>query len=365
MNVNYDIVDEILKNGKRISILKTKENQRVLKKQVVNSSDTSTIYSLKNELSCLSMLKETRVVPKVLEYNFDTKDPYIIMEFINYYRLYDVSFSNLEQKIICMIKILDAVNKIHKKEIIHCDLKPQNILVGKNYDIKIIDFGISVIKGKQEIINYGSLNYCSPEQLNKKNVTNQSDIYSLGIILYKMLMGKLPYERNESNLRDKIDYKNIPKIEDEKLNKIIFTAIDQNIEKRYKNVMDYKNDLMMYLMERRNKMSNIGKYLPLGSVVLMKDAKKRVMVTGYAIKTPESGDKLWDYIGCIWPEGMISPDKNLLFDHKDIHQIYAIGYTDEEQKKFLEVLNKATELNEQRQSENTNTTDVNSSQTLN
>ena len=91
------------------------------------------------------------------------------------------------------------------------------------------------------------------------------------------------------------------------------------------------------------------KYLPLGSVVLMKEAKKRVMITGYAVKSPESGDRIWDYIGCLWPEGMISPDKNLLFDHKDIHQIFAIGYSDDEQKSFMNVLNKATQLHEQKE----------------
>ena len=81
------------------------------------------------------------------------------------------------------------------------------------------------------------------------------------------------------------------------------------------------------------------KYLPIGSVVLMKEAKKRIMITGYVAKTAETGDKIWDYIGCLWPEGTISSDKNLLFDHKDIQQIFAIGYSDDEQKKFMEVLN--------------------------
>lgn len=94
------------------------------------------------------------------------------------------------------------------------------------------------------------------------------------------------------------------------------------------------------------------KYLPLGSVVLMKEAKKRVMITGYAVKSPESGDKLWDYIGCLWPEGMIAPDRNLLFDHKDIQRIFAIGYVDDEQKRFMGLLDKATNLKEQRTNQN-------------
>lgn len=90
------------------------------------------------------------------------------------------------------------------------------------------------------------------------------------------------------------------------------------------------------------------KYLPLGSVVLMRDAKKRVMITGYAVTSPDSGDKVWDYIGCLYPEGMVSPNKNLLFDHSQINKIFAVGYSDDEQKRFMSVLNKADELRKQR-----------------
>lgn len=74
------------------------------------------------------------------------------------------------------------------------------------------------------------------------------------------------------------------------------------------------------------------KYLPLGSVVLMKDAKKRVMIIGFAAKGSGAGDRLFDYVGCLYPEGLVSSDKNLLFDHKDIGQIYALGYVDDEWK---------------------------------
>lgn len=91
------------------------------------------------------------------------------------------------------------------------------------------------------------------------------------------------------------------------------------------------------------------RYLPLGSVVLMKDAKKRVMITGYAVKSPDYGERIFDYIGCLWPEGMITPEKNLLFDHKDIGRIFAIGYSDDEQKRFMGVLDKATQLHEQKE----------------
>ncbi|MBR6690236.1 MAG: DUF4176 domain-containing protein [Bacilli bacterium] len=99
------------------------------------------------------------------------------------------------------------------------------------------------------------------------------------------------------------------------------------------------------------------RYLPIGSVVLMKDAKKRVMITGYAVKSPDFGEKVFDYIGCLFPEGVIAPDKNLLFDHKDIRQIFAIGYSDEEQKNFSKKLDEATAIREAKMNKE-NTVDV-------
>ena len=83
------------------------------------------------------------------------------------------------------------------------------------------------------------------------------------------------------------------------------------------------------------------KYLPIGSVVLLKDAKKRIMITGFAGQG--EGTKTYDYIGCLYPEGVISSDQNLLFDHEQIKDIYYIGYVDKEWKeleiKLKEALN--------------------------
>ena len=91
----------------------------------------------------------------------------------------------------------------------------------------------------------------------------------------------------------------------------------------------------------------LKKYLPLGSVVLLKKAKKRMMITGFAVKTKELPDKIWDYTGCLYPEGMQTSDKNLLFDHSDIGTVYAIGYCDDEHKRYIKYLENL--LNEKNQ----------------
>ncbi len=85
------------------------------------------------------------------------------------------------------------------------------------------------------------------------------------------------------------------------------------------------------------------KYLPIGSVVILNNGKKRLMITGYAQIDLKNPDKVYDYCGCLYPEGVISTENSLLFDHKDIDRIFCIGYSDEEQKKWSQrLLNELT-----------------------
>lgn len=81
------------------------------------------------------------------------------------------------------------------------------------------------------------------------------------------------------------------------------------------------------------------KYLPIGTVVMLKGGKKRIMITGFACKTANS-DKIYDYCGCLYPEGFIASNQNLLFNHDQIESISFIGLIDEEEKKFKQKLNR-------------------------
>lgn len=88
------------------------------------------------------------------------------------------------------------------------------------------------------------------------------------------------------------------------------------------------------------------KYLPLGSVVMLKNAKKRIMITGFVAKSKATKDDVFDYIGCLYPEGVISSDKNLLFNHDKIDQIFYLGYSDDEEKNFKMKLENIVNKNE-------------------
>ena len=87
------------------------------------------------------------------------------------------------------------------------------------------------------------------------------------------------------------------------------------------------------------------KYLPIGTVVLLKNAIKRIMIIGFCSRERNDSDsKIYDYCGCLYPEGLLTSDRALLFDHNQIEKIYHIGLSnDDEEKQFKKNLKKAME----------------------
>jgi len=81
------------------------------------------------------------------------------------------------------------------------------------------------------------------------------------------------------------------------------------------------------------------KFLPIGSIVLLKGASKRLMITGFCVTPTNENNKMYDYSGCLYPEGIISNEQTALFNHDQIEQIFALGYSDEEETKFKTKLN--------------------------
>lgn len=81
-----------------------------------------------------------------------------------------------------------------------------------------------------------------------------------------------------------------------------------------------------------------NKYLPIGTVVLLKNGKKRVMITGFCSIANDNKNKVYDYSGCTYPEGFFNSNQALLFNHEQITKICHLGLIDDEEKKFKEIM---------------------------
>lgn len=80
------------------------------------------------------------------------------------------------------------------------------------------------------------------------------------------------------------------------------------------------------------------KYLPIGSVVMLKNATKRLMIAGFCAIDEQNKEKMWDYSGCVYPEGFLTSNQTCLFDHDQIDTIYHLGLVDKEENEFKATL---------------------------
>lgn len=78
----------------------------------------------------------------------------------------------------------------------------------------------------------------------------------------------------------------------------------------------------------------IEKYLPVGSVIMLKNGDKKLMVTGFCVRDARNKDKVFDYCACLYPEGILRSDHVVLFNHSEIKDIFSLGYSDDEEKQF-------------------------------
>lgn len=172
---------------------------KVLRYDFLN--DQSAIRRFQREMLASTELVHPNIVT-VYDAGQEGETQFLVMEYVKGMDLkryiqtqYPIPYGRIVD---IMQQILSAVALAHQHRIIHRDLKPQNILIDESGTVKITDFGIAVALSETSITQtnsmLGSVHYLSPEQARGSMATNQSDIYAIGIILYEMLTGKVPFD---------------------------------------------------------------------------------------------------------------------------------------------------------------------------
>lgn len=187
----YDIVD-----NKTVAI-------KILKDEFLGNKEF--IRRFKNESKAIAVLSHPNIV-KVYDVSFGTKIQYIVMEYIDGITLKEFISQkksvDWKDTIYFVVQILSALNHAHSKGVIHRDIKPQNIMLLEDGTIKVTDFGIARFsRNETQTMTdraIGSVHYISPEQAKGSVIDEKADIYSVGVMMYEMLTGKLPFEADNA-----------------------------------------------------------------------------------------------------------------------------------------------------------------------
>ncbi|HTA41414.1 MAG TPA: serine/threonine-protein kinase [Bryobacteraceae bacterium] len=153
-------------------------------------------------------------------------------------------------------RVCDALDYIHSHGVVHRDMKPENIMVNADDQIKLIDFGIAANEGSRRLTFaklsnvMGTPDYISPEQVKGKRGDGRSDIYAMGVMLYEMLTGKVPFAGNNAFLimNDRLLNNPMPPRELEpsispQLQEIIYRALERDPKNRYATAREFAKDL--------------------------------------------------------------------------------------------------------------------------
>ena len=210
------------------------------------SGDEKFVRRFQREALSASSLTHPNIV-EVYDVGEDHGMYYIVMEYIEGRHLKDLIKKRgkltVSEVIDIMLQITDGMSVAHDSYIIHRDIKPQNIMILENGLVKITDFGISMAMNATQLTQtnsvMGSVHYLPPEQASGKGSSLQSDIYSMGIVMYELLAGKLPYKGdNAVEIALKHLKEPLPSIKDE-----IPSCLDESRAKEPKIELPYPENI--------------------------------------------------------------------------------------------------------------------------
>lgn len=215
------------------------------------------------EVQILGLLNHGNIMA-IYEYIVQSDNHVMILELLDGQELKPFVQSHnltMRQKLLLLDQLLDALEYIHSHGIMHCDIKPENVMVINGEMVKLLDFGIARIEGSETPASrdalVGTVAYMSPEQLQNSRVShNQIDIYSLGVVMYEILTGRLPFEADNPGTamlmilnNEAIPPEQLNPLLGEDLGTLIMTCLQKRTQHRFRQCRQLRQ-LMRVVMER-------------------------------------------------------------------------------------------------------------------
>jgi len=257
----YQIIEELGKGGMgRVYKANDKEVHTKIALKLIKpeiASDQKIIERFRNELKIARDISHKNVC-RMYDLNKEKGSYYITMEYVSGEDLKSFVHRSGQLTIGTAVKIArhicDGLSEAHKLGVIHRDLKSNNIMIDREGNVRIMDFGIArSLSGKGITgagVMIGTPEYMSPEQAEGKGVDQRSDIYSLGVILYEMVTGRMPFE-GETPLGIAMKHKSEPPKNPNELNsqipeelsQVILKCLEKDKEKRYQSAKELQSEL--------------------------------------------------------------------------------------------------------------------------
>lgn len=239
------------------------------------AGDEKFVRRFQREALSASSLSHPNIV-EIYDVGEDDGNFYIVMEFIEGKTLKQLikkrGVLSLSETIDIMLQLLDALATAHDSYIIHRDIKPQNIMIKESGLVKITDFGIAMALNSVELTQtnsvMGSVHYLPPEQASGKGSTIRSDIYSLGILMFEMLTGKMPFKGDSAveialkHMKEPLpSVRELNPVVPQSVENIIIKAAAKNPKNRYRDVREMAADIKTCLdADKQNENKIVFKY---------------------------------------------------------------------------------------------------------
>ncbi|MGI6664102.1 MAG: protein kinase domain-containing protein [Christensenellaceae bacterium] len=261
---------------------------KVLKPDLVEEAEYAKAFE--KEADVLAKLEHENIV-RIREADLGGKLKYFTMDYIEGITLKEAlqqDVLSLEEKVTLVMHICDALEYAHKMGVVHQDMKPENIMLRSDMTPVITDFGIADtyhIDEKETKEVFGTVHYFSPEQAKGEETDRSTDVYALGVILYEMVTGELPFtgEDGVGVALKHLHQAPRPPIEinealPESLNRIILKALRKEKNRRYRTMADMKKDLQKAFTQPKG--TYVTGYVERENIETRRSQKRIKLLTG-------------------------------------------------------------------------------------